>query len=173
MVSCRRPSGLHVPKRPWPQPGSPVPGSSASAAGLSAAPTEARASSMTRVRIDLLLVDRGLAPSRERARALLLAGQVRVGGHAVTKAGTLVDAAADDRAGDARPSVRRPRRAEAGARARGLRHRGRTAARRSTSAPPPAGSPTCCCSGAPGASSRWTSGTVSWTGRCATTRGSS
>jgi 23S rRNA (cytidine1920-2'-O)/16S rRNA (cytidine1409-2'-O)-methyltransferase len=46
---------------------------------------------MTRVRIDLLLVDRGLVPSRERARALLLAGQVRVSGHAVTKAGTLVD----------------------------------------------------------------------------------
>jgi 23S rRNA (cytidine1920-2'-O)/16S rRNA (cytidine1409-2'-O)-methyltransferase len=46
---------------------------------------------MTRVRIDLLLVERGLAPSRERARALLLAGHVRVGGHAVTKAGTLVD----------------------------------------------------------------------------------
>jgi 23S rRNA (cytidine1920-2'-O)/16S rRNA (cytidine1409-2'-O)-methyltransferase len=50
---------------------------------------------MTRVRIDLLLVERGLAPSRERARALLLAGQVRVGGQAVTKAGALVDHAAD------------------------------------------------------------------------------
>jgi len=49
---------------------------------------------LSRVRIDLLLVDRGLAPSRERARALLLAGQVRVGGHPVSKAGTLVDAAA-------------------------------------------------------------------------------
>ena len=49
----------------------------------------------TRVRIDLLLVDRGLAPSRERARALLLAGHVRVGGHAVTKAGALVDQSAD------------------------------------------------------------------------------
>ena len=29
---------------------------------------------MPRTRIDLLMVDRGLAPSRERARALLLAG---------------------------------------------------------------------------------------------------
>ena len=47
---------------------------------------------MNRVRIDLLLVDRGLAPSRERARALLLAGQVKAGGHTVTKAGALVDA---------------------------------------------------------------------------------
>ena len=48
---------------------------------------------MARTRIDLLLVARGLAPSRERARALLLAGQVQVAGHAVTKAGTLVDEA--------------------------------------------------------------------------------
>jgi 23S rRNA (cytidine1920-2'-O)/16S rRNA (cytidine1409-2'-O)-methyltransferase len=45
---------------------------------------------MARVRIDLLLVSRGLAPSRERAKALLLAGHVRVAGHAVTKAGALV-----------------------------------------------------------------------------------
>lgn len=48
-----------------------------------------------RVRLDLLLVDRGLAPSRERARALLLAGQVRIAGHPVTKAGTLVDPGAE------------------------------------------------------------------------------
>lgn len=34
---------------------------------------------MTRVRLDQLLVDRGLAPSRSRAQALLLAGRVRVG----------------------------------------------------------------------------------------------
>jgi 23S rRNA (cytidine1920-2'-O)/16S rRNA (cytidine1409-2'-O)-methyltransferase len=41
-------------------------------------------------RLDVLLVDRGLAPSRERARAVILAGQVRVDGQAVSKAGTLV-----------------------------------------------------------------------------------
>jgi 23S rRNA (cytidine1920-2'-O)/16S rRNA (cytidine1409-2'-O)-methyltransferase len=41
-------------------------------------------------RIDLLLVERGLAPSRERAQALLLAGQVRVAGAKVDKAGTQV-----------------------------------------------------------------------------------
>ena len=43
-----------------------------------------------RVRLDQLVVERGLAPSRERARALILAAQVRVGGVPLTKAGTLV-----------------------------------------------------------------------------------
>jgi 23S rRNA (cytidine1920-2'-O)/16S rRNA (cytidine1409-2'-O)-methyltransferase len=36
----------------------------------------------------VLIVDRGLAPSRERARALILAGQVTVNGQVVSKAGT-------------------------------------------------------------------------------------
>jgi 23S rRNA (cytidine1920-2'-O)/16S rRNA (cytidine1409-2'-O)-methyltransferase len=40
-----------------------------------------------RVRADLLLVERGLAGSRERARALILAGQVRSGSTRVDKAG--------------------------------------------------------------------------------------
>ena len=38
-------------------------------------------------RLDALLVTRGLAASRERARALILAGQVRVDGAPVSKAG--------------------------------------------------------------------------------------
>jgi 23S rRNA (cytidine1920-2'-O)/16S rRNA (cytidine1409-2'-O)-methyltransferase len=41
-------------------------------------------------RLDVLLVERGLAPSRERARALLLAGQVRVAGALADKPGTRV-----------------------------------------------------------------------------------
>lgn len=41
-------------------------------------------------RLDVLLTQRGLAPSRERARALILAGEVLVDGQVVTKAGTLV-----------------------------------------------------------------------------------
>lgn len=44
----------------------------------------------TRERLDVLLVARGLAPSRERARALIMAGEVRVAGQKLTKAGTLV-----------------------------------------------------------------------------------
>ena len=47
-----------------------------------------------KVRLDQLVVDRGLAPSRERARALILAGQVAVDGVPVTKAGTQVVAGA-------------------------------------------------------------------------------
>jgi 23S rRNA (cytidine1920-2'-O)/16S rRNA (cytidine1409-2'-O)-methyltransferase len=50
---------------------------------------------VARVRLDTLLVERGLAASRERARALILAGQVRVGGTSVAKAGTLVPPDAD------------------------------------------------------------------------------
>ena len=42
------------------------------------------------VRLDTLLVERGLAASRERARALILAGQVRVDGQPAPKAGTPV-----------------------------------------------------------------------------------
>jgi 23S rRNA (cytidine1920-2'-O)/16S rRNA (cytidine1409-2'-O)-methyltransferase len=46
---------------------------------------------MARVRLDTLLVTRGLAASRERARALVLAGVVRVEGAPAAKAGHLVN----------------------------------------------------------------------------------
>jgi 23S rRNA (cytidine1920-2'-O)/16S rRNA (cytidine1409-2'-O)-methyltransferase len=48
-----------------------------------------------RVRADLALVDQGLAPSREKARALILAGEVLAGDRPVEKAGELVDAGAE------------------------------------------------------------------------------
>jgi len=41
-------------------------------------------------RLDVALVRRGLAPSRERARALIMAGKVLVAGHLVDKPGTLI-----------------------------------------------------------------------------------
>jgi 23S rRNA (cytidine1920-2'-O)/16S rRNA (cytidine1409-2'-O)-methyltransferase len=41
-------------------------------------------------RLDVLLVERGLTATRERARALILAGDVLVDGRPVTKAGTAV-----------------------------------------------------------------------------------
>jgi 23S rRNA (cytidine1920-2'-O)/16S rRNA (cytidine1409-2'-O)-methyltransferase len=43
-----------------------------------------------KARIDLLLVERGLAPSRERARALILAGKVLVSEQKIDKPGTTV-----------------------------------------------------------------------------------
>jgi 23S rRNA (cytidine1920-2'-O)/16S rRNA (cytidine1409-2'-O)-methyltransferase len=43
-----------------------------------------------RTRLDVAVVEKGLAPSRERARALILAGQVRVNGQVVSKAGATV-----------------------------------------------------------------------------------
>ena len=54
-----------------------------------------------RTRLDIRLADDGLAASRDRARALILAGRVRVNGAVVTKAGAPV-------AADARIEVSEP-----------------------------------------------------------------
>lgn len=64
---------------------------------------------MPKVRLDKLLVDRGLADSRTRAQAMILAGEVIVGEHAIDKPGTLVDpeAAIRLKAGAATPYVSR------------------------------------------------------------------
>ena len=43
-----------------------------------------------KIRLDHLLVERGIAPTRERARAVILSGMVRVGEERVDKAGALV-----------------------------------------------------------------------------------
>ena len=50
-----------------------------------------------KLRIDKLLVQRNLTPSRERAQALVLAGRVLVNGQKVEKAGTVVDSEAEIR----------------------------------------------------------------------------
>lgn len=47
---------------------------------------------MKKVRLDQLIVSRGLAESRSKAQALLMAGSVRVNGQPAGKAGTMVDA---------------------------------------------------------------------------------
>lgn len=47
-----------------------------------------------KTRLDKLVVDRGLAPSRERARALILAGKVLVNEQKIEKAGSLVGSGA-------------------------------------------------------------------------------
>lgn len=63
---------------------------------------------MARVRLDQLLVQRGLCESRTQAQARILAGDALVDGHPVTKAGTAVDEGADLRLrGGAPPFVSR------------------------------------------------------------------
>jgi len=47
-----------------------------------------------KTRLDKLLVDRGFAPSRERAQALILAGKVLVNEQKIEKAGALIDSGA-------------------------------------------------------------------------------
>jgi 23S rRNA (cytidine1920-2'-O)/16S rRNA (cytidine1409-2'-O)-methyltransferase len=63
---------------------------------------------MPRTRLDRLLVSRGLAPTREKAQAMILAGAVSVDGRRVDKAGHAVDdAAAIAVAGPPHPYVSR------------------------------------------------------------------
>ncbi|MBV9609776.1 MAG: TlyA family RNA methyltransferase, partial [Acidobacteria bacterium] len=50
-----------------------------------------------KVRVDKLLVDRGVVPSRERAQALILGGKVLVNEQKVEKSGTPVDSASQIR----------------------------------------------------------------------------
>jgi 23S rRNA (cytidine1920-2'-O)/16S rRNA (cytidine1409-2'-O)-methyltransferase len=64
----------------------------------SASDNAARKRKPGKIRLDLLIVERGLAPSRERAQALLLAGSVLVNGQKLEKPGTQV-------AGDARIEI--------------------------------------------------------------------
>ena len=97
------------------------------------------------VRLDQLLVERGLFPSREQARRAVMAGTVEVEGRRVDKPGTAVP-------GEARLAVLAPKEpfvSRAGRKlAHALDHFGVDAGGRrsaSTSAPRPAGSPTACC----------------------------
>ncbi len=54
-------------------------------------PVGGRGTAPKRIRADLALVEQGLAPSREKARALILAGEVLAGDRPIDKAGDLVD----------------------------------------------------------------------------------
>ena len=50
---------------------------------------------MAKQRLDLLLVDRGLCPSRQQAQRLIRAGEVKIGQHIIDKPGTPVPTEAD------------------------------------------------------------------------------
>ncbi len=53
--------------------------------------------SIKKERIDKVLVDRGLATTRARAQAMILAGNILLGDESITKAGTLIDPEAEIR----------------------------------------------------------------------------
>src|SRR5437764_9951673 len=55
------------------------------------------ARSTDKIRLDRLLVERGLVSSRERAQALILAGKVLVDGQKLEKSGTAIDSASEIR----------------------------------------------------------------------------
>jgi 23S rRNA (cytidine1920-2'-O)/16S rRNA (cytidine1409-2'-O)-methyltransferase len=57
-------------------------------------------------RLDVALVRRGIVPSRERARALIMAGQVYVGTRMVDKPGTLVALDVDCRLAEITPEMK-------------------------------------------------------------------
>lgn len=63
---------------------------------------------MTKIRLDVAMVERGLAPTREKARARIMAGEVRVNGTPAAKAGQEVQEDAEITVvGDAIPFVSR------------------------------------------------------------------
>lgn len=71
-----------------------VNGDPAHGRSIAPAPPVCLALRMTRTRADQLLVERGLAESREAARRLIMAGRARVGTSVLVKPATLVDAGA-------------------------------------------------------------------------------
>jgi 23S rRNA (cytidine1920-2'-O)/16S rRNA (cytidine1409-2'-O)-methyltransferase len=70
-------------------------------------PPKSKASKQGRERLDILLVQRGLVESRQKAQALIMAGEVRVDGLVVTKAGQPVPAAAQIQISSPLPYVSR------------------------------------------------------------------
>ena len=116
-----------------------------------------------KIRLDRLLVERGLAPTREKAQAMILAGLVTVGGRRADKAGEAVPSGRRSRSRRAAAPLRVARRREA---RRGARRTSESIPRgtsASTSAPRPEASPTASCSAARRASMRSTWATASST----------
>jgi len=106
-----------------------------------------------KVRADVLVQQRGLAESRTRAQALILAGSVIAGDHRVDKPGQLLDSAVELRVKEQLPYVSR-----GGLKLeKALDHFG-------------LGSPMCCCNVVRFGCTRWTSVTGSSIPGCVRTR---
>ena len=63
-------------------------------------------------RLDLLMVERALAPSREKAKAYIMSGDVYVNGQKEDKAGTMFAGNSKDRSARKHTSICKPRRSE-------------------------------------------------------------
>ena len=64
-------------------------------------------------RLDVLLVSQGLAASREKAKAIIMSGNVLVNGQREDKAGTMIDVKGDHGKGRS-AEICQPRRTQAG-----------------------------------------------------------
>ena len=73
-----------------------------------------------KIRLDKLLVERGITPSRERAQALILAGKVLVDEQKIEKAGAAIDSESNSSPAGRRSSLRQPRRSQVGEGSRAL-----------------------------------------------------
>ena len=109
-----------------------------------------------KARLDVLIVERGLAPSRERAQALLLAGQIRVNGAPAEKPGTQVATDAQIELSRRNSPLCKPRRPETRRRARRFRRHAREPEFASMPEAPLAALPIACCNTARERSMPWT-----------------
>ncbi len=104
-----------------------------------------RATKIEKERLDLLLVERGLAESRRKAQAMILAGEVRVNGQRRDKPGEQVPRDSQYRSRRS-AALRKPRRIQARGRSRRISASISRAKFASTSVPAPAASRIACCS---------------------------
>ena len=122
---------------------------------------------MSKKRLDVLVCERGLAESRQKAQALIMAGQIFVGGQKIDKAGFAVEESAEiELHGKALAYVSR-----GGLK---LEKASRWTSREKSAliaAPPPEALRIACCKMGRPRYTPWMSATDNWPGACARTQG--